>query len=85
MYPRCVYDAFVDFQLPEVLRTPLQSLCLQIKSLQCGKISEFLAKALQSPEPLAVTIKCLTLPECFWNLEYISSYISSFLSTDHKS
>ncbi|XP_024989682.1 DExH-box ATP-dependent RNA helicase DExH5, mitochondrial isoform X1 [Cynara cardunculus var. scolymus] len=54
LYPRCVYDAFADYQLAEILRTPLQSLCLQIKSLKLGSISEFLSKALQSPELLAV-------------------------------
>ncbi|MCL7032494.1 hypothetical protein MKW94_002396 [Papaver nudicaule] len=54
LYPRCVYEGFVDYQLPELLRTPLQSLCLQIKSLQLGSISEFLSRALQSPEPLSV-------------------------------
>ncbi|KAJ0962773.1 hypothetical protein J5N97_027895 [Dioscorea zingiberensis] len=54
LYPRCVYDAFADYQLPELLRTPLQSLCLQIKSLRLGTISEFLSRALQSPEYLSV-------------------------------
>ncbi|KAM7268166.1 hypothetical protein ACFE04_010332 [Oxalis oulophora] len=54
LYPRCVYDAFADYQMPELLRTPLQSLCLQIKSLQLGSISEFLARALQPPEALSV-------------------------------
>ncbi|OVA04864.1 Helicase [Macleaya cordata] len=54
LYPKCVYDSFADYQLPELLRTPLQSLCLQIKSLQLGSISEFLSRALQSPEPLSV-------------------------------
>ncbi|KAI3472778.1 hypothetical protein Pfo_031283 [Paulownia fortunei] len=54
LYPRCVHDAFADYQLPELLRTPLQSLCLQIKSLQLGSISDFLSKALQPPEPLSV-------------------------------
>ncbi|KAK1298092.1 putative pre-mRNA-splicing factor ATP-dependent RNA helicase [Acorus calamus] len=54
LYPRCVYDAFSDYQLPELLRTPLQSLCLQIKSLRLGSISEFLSRALQSPELLSV-------------------------------
>ncbi|KAJ0049658.1 hypothetical protein Pint_16938 [Pistacia integerrima] len=54
LYPRCVYDAFADYQLPELLRTPLHSLCLQIKSLQLGSISEFLSRALQPPEPLSV-------------------------------
>lgn len=54
LYPKCVYDAFAEYQLPEILRTPLQSLCLQIKSLNFGAISEFLSRALQSPELLAV-------------------------------
>ncbi|XVF84733.1 hypothetical protein PTKIN_Ptkin17bG0061900 [Pterospermum kingtungense] len=54
LYPRCVYDAFAEYQLPEILRTPLQSLCLQIKSLKLGSISEFLSRAIQSPELLAV-------------------------------
>ncbi|KAF5730335.1 DEA(D/H)-box RNA helicase family protein isoform 1 [Tripterygium wilfordii] len=54
LYPRCVHDAFADYQMPELLRTPLQSLCLQIKSLQLGSISDFLSKALQPPEPLSV-------------------------------
>ncbi|GMG99510.1 hypothetical protein Nepgr_001350 [Nepenthes gracilis] len=54
LYPRCVYEAFADYQLPELLRTPLNSLCLQIKSLQIGSIGDFLSAALQSPEPLAV-------------------------------
>ncbi|KAL1208261.1 DExH-box ATP-dependent RNA helicase DExH5 [Cardamine amara subsp. amara] len=54
LYPKYVYDAFAEYQLPEILRTPLQSLCLQIKSLNLGSISEFLSRALQSPELLAV-------------------------------
>ncbi|XP_024023595.1 DExH-box ATP-dependent RNA helicase DExH3 isoform X1 [Morus notabilis] len=54
LYPRCVFDAFSDYQLPELLRTPLQSLCLQIKTLRLGSISEFLSRALQPPEPLSV-------------------------------
>jgi ATP-dependent RNA helicase DHX36 len=56
LYPRCVYDAFADYQLPELLRTPLNSLCLQIKSLQVGSIGEFLSAALQPPAPLAVCL-----------------------------
>ncbi|XP_038690760.1 DExH-box ATP-dependent RNA helicase DExH3 isoform X2 [Tripterygium wilfordii] len=54
LYPKCVYEAFAEYQLPELLRTPLNSLCLQIKSLQVGSIGEFLSAALQPPEPLAV-------------------------------
>lgn len=54
LYPRCVHDTLAEYQLPELLRTPLQSLCLQIKSLQLGSIVEFLSRALQPPEPLSV-------------------------------
>ncbi|XLU52348.1 hypothetical protein S245_046996, partial [Arachis hypogaea] len=54
LYPRCVYEAFSEYQLPELLRTPLNSLCLQIKSLQVESIGEFLSAALQAPEPRAV-------------------------------
>ncbi|KAJ1696861.1 hypothetical protein LUZ63_005373 [Rhynchospora breviuscula] len=54
LYPRCVYEAFNEYQLPELLRTPLNSLCLQIKSLQLDSIGTFLCAALQPPEPLAV-------------------------------
>ncbi|KAL8188607.1 hypothetical protein R6Q57_029895 [Mikania cordata] len=54
LYPKFVYESFAEYQLPELLRTPLQSLCLQIKSLQLGSISEFLSRALQPPEPLSV-------------------------------
>lgn len=43
-----------QYQLPEILRTPLQELCLNIKSLQFGAIEAFLAKALQPPDPLSV-------------------------------
>lgn len=54
LYPRCVYEAFSEYQLPELLRTPLNSLCLQIKSLQVESIGEFLSAALQAPEPRTV-------------------------------
>ncbi|KAL8267605.1 hypothetical protein R6Q59_004949 [Mikania micrantha] len=54
LYPKCVYDDFADYPLPKILKSPLQSLCLQIKSLNLGSISGFLSRALQSPELLAV-------------------------------
>ncbi|KAG6469410.1 hypothetical protein ZIOFF_074127 [Zingiber officinale] len=61
LYPRCVYDAFAEYQLPELLRTPLNSLCLQIKSLQVGSIGEFLSASLQPPESLSVSIAICNL------------------------
>ncbi|EFJ25900.1 hypothetical protein SELMODRAFT_98495, partial [Selaginella moellendorffii] len=54
LYPKLMYDAMAQYQLPEILRTPLESLCLQIKSLQVGSIAKFLSKALEPPELRAV-------------------------------
>ncbi|KAI4364040.1 hypothetical protein MLD38_020183 [Melastoma candidum] len=54
LYPKVVHDVMPQYQLPEILRTPLQELCLHIKSLQLGKIGSFLSKALQPPDSLAV-------------------------------
>lgn len=54
LYPKIIFDAMPQYELPEMLRTPLQQLCLQIKSLRLGCIAQFLSKALEPPEPLAV-------------------------------
>ncbi|XP_023768072.1 DExH-box ATP-dependent RNA helicase DExH1 isoform X2 [Lactuca sativa] len=54
LYPKMVHDSMLQYQLPEILRTPLQELCLQIKSLQLGAVGSFLAKALQPPDALSV-------------------------------
>lgn len=54
LYPKLIHDAMPQYQLPEMLRTPLQELCLHIKSLQLGVISTFLAKAIQPPDALSV-------------------------------
>ncbi|XP_015062767.1 DExH-box ATP-dependent RNA helicase DExH1 isoform X3 [Solanum pennellii] len=54
LYPKLIHDAMAQYQLPEILRTPLQELCLHIKSLQFGAIESFLAKALQPPDALSV-------------------------------
>lgn len=56
LYPQCVYDAFSEYQLPQLFRTPLNSLCLQIISWEVGSIGEFLSAALLPPEPLAVSV-----------------------------
>ncbi|CAA7390557.1 unnamed protein product [Spirodela intermedia] len=54
LYPKMIHDAMLQYQLPEILRTPLQELCLNIKTLQLGVIGSFLSKALQPPDPLSV-------------------------------
>uniref|UniRef100_H3CQH5 ATP-dependent DNA/RNA helicase DHX36 n=1 Tax=Tetraodon nigroviridis TaxID=99883 RepID=H3CQH5_TETNG len=44
------------YQLPEILRTPLEELCLQIKILKLGSIARFLEKALDPPTEKAVSL-----------------------------
>ncbi len=48
------HEAMAEYQTPELLRTPLEELCLQIKSLKLGMVAPFLAKALEPPSPKAV-------------------------------
>ncbi|EDV26276.1 uncharacterized protein TRIADDRAFT_22905 [Trichoplax adhaerens] len=43
-----------EFQLPEMLRTPLEEICLQIKKLKLGMIAPFLSKAVDAPDSEAV-------------------------------
>ncbi|XP_047337554.1 DExH-box ATP-dependent RNA helicase DExH3 isoform X2 [Impatiens glandulifera] len=88
LYPRCVYEAFSEYQLPELLRTPLNSLCLQIKSLQVESIGEFLSAALQPPEPLAVQnaiefLKMIGALDENENLTHLGSFLSK-LPVDPK-
>ncbi|KAM6961464.1 ATP-dependent DNA/RNA helicase DHX36 [Aplochiton taeniatus] len=49
------------YQLPEIMRTPLEELCLQIKILKLGAIAEFLRKALDPPteEAMELAVKHL--------------------------
>ncbi|XP_054474283.1 ATP-dependent DNA/RNA helicase DHX36 isoform X2 [Anoplopoma fimbria] len=44
------------YQLPEIMRTPLEELCLQIKILNLGSIAHFLEKSLDPPTTNAVNL-----------------------------
>ncbi|XP_038671699.1 ATP-dependent DNA/RNA helicase DHX36 [Scyliorhinus canicula] len=52
-----------DYQLPEIMRTPLEELCLQIKILNLGRIAHFLEKAMQPPSKEAVNLAVTHLKE----------------------
>ncbi|NXA95847.1 DHX36 helicase, partial [Melanocharis versteri] len=45
-----------DYQLPEILRTPLEELCLQIKILKLGGVADFLSKLMDPPSRDAVML-----------------------------
>ncbi|XP_038057794.1 ATP-dependent DNA/RNA helicase DHX36-like [Patiria miniata] len=56
LYNQLKASMLTDYQLPEMLRTPLDELCLQIKSLKLGRVHDFIQKALQQPDPRAVDL-----------------------------
>ncbi|XP_047449479.1 ATP-dependent DNA/RNA helicase DHX36 [Mugil cephalus] len=51
------------YQLPEIMRTPLEELCLQIKILKLGFIGQFLEKALDPPTEKAVNLAIKNLTD----------------------
>ena len=54
LYTRAQHAKMADHATPELLRTPLEELCLTIKSLGLGLCEPFIARALQPPEPKSV-------------------------------
>uniref|UniRef100_A0A4W3HMA8 ATP-dependent DNA/RNA helicase DHX36 n=1 Tax=Callorhinchus milii TaxID=7868 RepID=A0A4W3HMA8_CALMI len=56
----CLLD---DYQLPEIMRIPLEELCLQIKILRLGRIASFLEKVMQPPSKEAVELAVNHLKE----------------------
>ncbi len=54
-------EKLADYQLPEMLRTPLEELILQLKILGLGEAQPFLQRALEPPSDQAVwtAIDCL--------------------------
>ena len=63
MYTRVRRDKMLPFQIPEILRVPLDELCLQIKLQQLGDVKEFLSKAIEPPSKDAVEQAVITLQE----------------------
>uniref|UniRef100_A0A8C6SL43 ATP-dependent DNA/RNA helicase DHX36 n=1 Tax=Neogobius melanostomus TaxID=47308 RepID=A0A8C6SL43_9GOBI len=51
------------YQLPEIMRTPLEELCLQIKILKLGPIAGFLQRALDPPSEKAVNLAIKNLTD----------------------
>lgn len=49
LYTRTHFNALRDFQLPEMLRLPLEGTCLHILALKLGEPVDFLHNALQPP------------------------------------
>lgn len=83
MYSRQRYDAMDEYQAPELMRTPLEEMGLQVKLLdRTTKIGEFLSKAIEPPVAKAVesAIKLLenigAIEEGTENLTVLGSHLA---------
>ncbi|CAB4044420.1 ATP-dependent RNA helicase DHX36 [Paramuricea clavata] len=70
-----------DYQTPEILRTPLEEICLQLKSLKLGMAEPFLSKALEPPSEKAIkqaiaTLRQLNAFDCDENLTPLGYHLA---------
>ena len=61
LFLRKELDVMPAQQLPEMLRCPLESIALRIKTLKLGTIGGFLSKAIEPPAPDAISHVCAVL------------------------
>uniref|UniRef100_A0A667Z8J3 ATP-dependent RNA helicase DHX29 n=1 Tax=Myripristis murdjan TaxID=586833 RepID=A0A667Z8J3_9TELE len=55
LYPKYRFDSFMDYSIPEILRVPLEELCLHIMKCEYGPPEDFLSRALDAPQPQSVS------------------------------
>ncbi|XP_045695817.1 ATP-dependent RNA helicase DHX29 isoform X2 [Phyllostomus hastatus] len=55
MYTRERFEGFLDYSVPEILRVPLEELCLHIMKCSLGPPEDFLSKALDPPQPQVIS------------------------------
>ena len=63
LYSSARESKLADFTTPEILRTPLDALCLQIKILRLGDVREFLSQAIEPPPEGAIASALRSLAE----------------------
>eukprot|EP00930_Biecheleria_cincta_P070106 TRINITY_DN57764_c0_g1_i1.p1 TRINITY_DN57764_c0_g1~~TRINITY_DN57764_c0_g1_i1.p1 ORF type:complete len:1174 (+),score=171.27 TRINITY_DN57764_c0_g1_i1:284-3523(+) len=51
LYSSLQWKEMLDYELPEMLRSPLEELCLEVASLRLGPPAEFLAASISPPNP----------------------------------
>ena len=56
LFTKARAHTFNKYPLPEMLRTRLEEVILQVKILQIGKAASFLASVMDPPDPLAITL-----------------------------
>lgn len=63
LFTKLQESKMVDFIPAEILRTPLEELCLKIKYLNLGDIREFCDKLIESPSKESITLSCQKLKD----------------------
>lgn len=74
LYSQQTFDSLEEFTTPEILRSPLTDVCLQIKSMTDGNIQEFLLRMIEPPAPheIASNVNLLKAMELIDNQERIT-------------
>nr|XP_033787141.1 ATP-dependent RNA helicase DHX29 [Geotrypetes seraphini] len=55
LYTRERFESFLDYSVPEILRVPLEELCLHIMKCNLGSPEDFLSRALDPPQPQVIS------------------------------
>lgn len=55
LYTRERFEGFLEYSVPEILRVPLEELCLHIMKCDLGSPEDFLSKALDPPQPQVIS------------------------------
>ncbi|XP_068105350.1 ATP-dependent RNA helicase DHX29 isoform X2 [Hyperolius riggenbachi] len=55
LYTKERFRSFLDYSVPEILRVPLEELCLHIMKCDLGSPEDFLSKALDPPQPQVIS------------------------------
>ncbi|XP_071964340.1 ATP-dependent DNA/RNA helicase DHX36-like [Antedon mediterranea] len=63
LYSTLRHSLMTDYQLPEMQRTPLEEVALQIKTLKLGLVRNFLDKAMDKPEDRSVELALTALKQ----------------------
>eukprot|EP00057_Strongylocentrotus_purpuratus_P033652 XP_792246.3 PREDICTED: ATP-dependent RNA helicase DHX36 [Strongylocentrotus purpuratus] len=63
VYSQLKASEMVEYQLPEIKRTPLEELCLNIKTLKLGSVHPFISKAMETPDIRAIQLAISSLKQ----------------------
>ncbi|XP_029433064.1 ATP-dependent RNA helicase DHX29 [Rhinatrema bivittatum] len=55
LYTRERFESFLDYSVPEILRVPLEELCLHIMKCDLGSPEDFLSRALDPPQSQVIS------------------------------